>query len=99
MDGDSKMKLKNIRSSPGMCFISVSIQLKRRYRKLKSWHEVFKDDRAFSLLDQELPQILILCFPKYLLSKSWKENWGHPENLGQSGGQTFKGSDREKCQF
>ena len=23
----------------------------------------FKDDRAFSLLHQELPQILVLCFP------------------------------------
>ena len=25
--------------------------------------------------------------------------WGHRKNLGESGGQTFKGSDREKCQF
>ena len=29
-----------------------------------------KDDRAFGLLHQELPQILVLCFPQYLLSKS-----------------------------
>ena len=28
-----------------------------------------------------------------------EKNWGHRENLGESGGQTFKGSDREKCQF
>ena len=28
-----------------------------------------------------------------------KKIWGHLENLGESGGQTFKGSDREKCQF
>ena len=28
-----------------------------------------------------------------------KKNWGHRKNLGESGGQTFKGSDREKCQF
>ena len=25
--------------------------------------QLLKDDRAFSLLDQELPQILVLCFP------------------------------------
>ena len=28
-----------------------------------------------------------------------KDNWGHRENLGESGGKTFKESDREKCQF
>ena len=28
-----------------------------------------------------------------------EKNWGHHENLGESGGQTFKGSDQEKCQF
>ena len=28
-----------------------------------------------------------------------EKNWGHRENLGESGGQTVKGSDREKCQF
>ena len=28
-----------------------------------------------------------------------EKNWGHRENLGESGGQTFKGSDREKCPF
>ena len=28
-----------------------------------------------------------------------EKNQGHRENLGESGGQTFKGSDREKCQF
>ena len=28
-----------------------------------------------------------------------KKNWGHQENLGESRGQTCKGSDREKCQF
>ena len=31
--------------------------------------------------------------------KILKRNWGHRENLGESGDQTFKGSDREKCQF
>ena len=25
--------------------------------------------------------------------------WAHRENFGENGGQTFKGSDREKCQF
>ena len=28
-----------------------------------------------------------------------EKNWDHRENLGESGGQTFKGCDREKCQF
>ena len=26
-----------------------------------------------------------------------EKNWGHQKNLGESGDQTFKGSDREKC--
>ena len=29
---------------------------------LEMW-QMIKDDRAFSLLHQELPQILVLCFP------------------------------------
>ena len=28
-----------------------------------------------------------------------EKNWGNRENLGESGCQTFKGSDREMCQF
>ena len=28
-----------------------------------------------------------------------EKNWGHRENLGKAGGQTFKGSHREKYQF
>ena len=28
-----------------------------------------------------------------------EKNWGHRENLGESGGQTFKGSDRESVNF
>ena len=60
---------------------------------------IIKDDRAFSLLHQELPQILVLCFPLVPVVKILKKNWGQRENLGESGGQTFKGSDREKCQF
>ena len=31
--------------------------------------------------------------------KILEKYWGHWKNLGESGGQTFKGSDREKCQF
>ena len=31
--------------------------------------------------------------------KILKKNWGHRENLGERGGQTFEGSDGEKCQF
>ena len=45
------------------CFIEVQIVNMIKESK-------FKDDRAFSLLHQELPQILVLCFPWYLLSKS-----------------------------
>ena len=28
-----------------------------------------------------------------------EKNWGHRENLGEGGGQTFKRSDREKYQL
>ena len=28
-----------------------------------------------------------------------EKDWGHWKNLGESGGQIFKGSDREKCEF
>ena len=28
-----------------------------------------------------------------------EKNWSHRENLGEGGGQTFKGSDREKYNF
>ena len=31
--------------------------------------------------------------------KTLKKSWGHRENLGESGGQTLKGSNQEKCQF
>ena len=31
--------------------------------------------------------------------KILKNKLGSPENLGESGGQTLKGSDQEKCQF
>ena len=37
--------------------------------------------------------------PLVSVVKILKKNWGHRENLGESGGQTFKGSDREKCKF
>ena len=28
-----------------------------------------------------------------------KKNWGHRENLGESGGQTFKGPDEKSVNF
>ena len=37
--------------------------------------------------------------PRLVNVKILKKYWGHRKNLGESGGQTFKGSDREKCQF
>ena len=42
----------------------------------------------FSILLSLVPVVKIL-----------KKNWGHRKNLGESEGQTFKISDREKCQF
>ena len=31
--------------------------------------------------------------------KIFKKNWGHRKNLRESGGQIFKGSDRESANF
>ena len=51
---------------------------------------VFKDDLAFSLPHQDLHQILVICLPyKVPVVKILKKNWGHRENLGESGGQSF----------
>ena len=35
---------------------------------------MIKDDRAFSLLHQELPQILVLCFPYSTYSQNLEKN-------------------------
>ena len=40
-----------------------------------------------------------IMLPLVPVVKILKKKWGHWENLGESGGQAFKGSDREKCQF
>ena len=32
----------------------------------------------------------------YIRSQILKKSWGHRENLRESGGQTFKGSDRKE---
>ena len=34
-----------------------------------------------------------IILPLLPVVKLLKKNWGHRENLGESGGQTFKGSD------
>ena len=69
-------------------------------------HTSFKDDRAFSIISFSLlvtsgtPSdfgIMLSLVPVVKIFE--KKNWGHRENLGESGGQTFKGSDREKRQF
>ena len=44
-----------------------------------------QDDRAFSLLHEELFQMFVLCIPQYLLSKSWKKV-GSPEKFGRKRG-------------
>ena len=38
-------------------------------------------------------------FPLVPVVKILKKNWDHRENLGESGGQTFKGSDRKSVNF
>ena len=44
--------------------VSVKFNCKRTFdRGPGLWKGPVKDDRAFSLLHQELPQILVLCFP------------------------------------
>ena len=68
------------------------------------WSGVFglnraKGDRAFSLLDQKFSQILVLCLPSYLFSKSWKKIGATRKIWEKAVTQTFEGSDREKCQF
>ena len=37
-----------------------------------------------------------LRFGIMLAVKILKKNWGHGENLGESGGQTFKGSEKSE---
>ena len=56
----------------------------------------FKDDRASHIRKS------LRCWYYAFLSKccqNLEKKWGHRENLGEYGGQTFKGSDQEKCQF
>ena len=57
--------------------------------------------RAFSLLTSGTPSDFGIMLPLVPVVKIMKEKLesSHRENLGESGGQTFKGSDREKCQF
>ena len=52
-----------------------------------------KDPSDFGIM---LPGGMLASVP---VVKILTKNWGHRENLRESGGQTFKGSDREKCQF
>ena len=50
-----------------LTFTLKSVQSKTvatmRKAKIKQLPWTIKDDRAFSLLQQELPQILVSCFP------------------------------------
>ena len=57
-----------------------------------------KDDRVFSILHQELRQILV-CADLSTCCQNLEKNWSYQENLGEGGGHTLKGSDREKYQF
>ena len=45
------------------------------------------------LLTSGTPSDFGIMLPLVLVVKILKKNWGHRENLGESGGQTFKGSD------
>ena len=56
----------------------------------------FKDDRAFRFLTLGTPSDFCIMHPLVPVVKILKKNWGHRKNLGESGGQSFKGSDREK---
>ena len=58
-------------------------------------NHVVKDDLVFGLLHQDFG----IMPPLVPVFKILNEIWGHRKNLGESEGQTFKGSDREKCQF
>ena len=40
-----------------------------------------------------------IMLPLVPVVKILKKNWGHRDNLGERGGQTFKGSDRESVNF
>ena len=61
---------------------------------------MIKDDRAFRLLHQEIPEIFVLCIPKLsTCCQNLEKNLGSPEKFGRRRGLSFKGSDREKCQF
>ena len=47
----------------GSTKIVNATSLRKVCSQLLSMMNILKDDRAFSLLHQKLPQILVLCFP------------------------------------
>ena len=62
------------------------------HTKRSNWSP-FKDDCAFSLLHQDFCQVSSLS----TCCQNLEKKLGSPENLEENGGQTVKGSDREKC--
>ena len=65
------------------CLANVSA---RQFWSISEFYpDLVKEDRAFSLLHQEFPQILVLCFPWYLLSKKI----GVTEKIWEKAGATL----------
>ena len=58
-----------------------------------------KDGRAFSLLHQELPQSLVIMLPLVPVVKIVKTNWGHRENLGESGFKLLRDLTKKSVNF
>ena len=60
---------------------------------------LLKDDCAFSLLHQDFSHADLGIMPPLGPVVKILKKRGHRKILGESGGQTYKGSDREKCQL
>ena len=63
-----------------------------------------RNSLRFGIMLSLVPGVMLPLVPGVMpplvpVVKILKKKRGHRENLGESGGQTFKGSDREKCQF
>ena len=75
--------------------------LKNFFRRILSFiasaTQRLEDDRAFRLLHQKIPQIFMHSLVSVV--KILKKVRSDRKNLGESGGLSFKGSDRGKCQY
>ena len=53
----------------------------------------FKEDRA------RPPSDFGIMYPNSTCWRNLDKNWSHRANLGENGGQSFKGCNKEKCQL